>query len=75
MNLAIQILFTTALVAGLMVLRLYADRHNARGKSYGGRGNTACRSIGCFRHCDPDPAATAPAADNNPPRRSADHAP
>ena len=75
MNVAIQILFTTALVTGLMLLRLYTDRHNPRVKSYGRRGNKACRSTGCFRHCEPDPVATAPAADNNPPRRSADHAP
>ena len=75
MNLAIQMLFATALIAGLIVLRLLTDRHKLQKKFYGGRGDTDCRSIGCFRHCEPDPAATASAADNKPPRRSADHAP
>ena len=77
MSLAIQILFATALVAGLIVLRLFTDRRRMRQKTHGGRGDTDCRSIGCFRHCEPDRAAIAPAApaDDKPPRRSADHAP
>jgi len=59
MNLILHLLIATALIAGAIWLRMFADRRTLRARLRGGHADSECEQAGCFRGCDPD----APAPD------------
>jgi hypothetical protein len=57
MNVILNLLFATALIAGLMLLRMFADHYVLRARIRGGHTDKECEQAGCFRGCDRDDGA------------------
>ena len=54
MNLLTHFLVATLLIAGFILLRMYADRCALRTKIRRDHTDTGCEQAGCFRGCDAD---------------------
>ncbi len=57
MNVILNLLFAMALIAGLMLLRMFADHYVLRARIRGGHTDKECEQAGCFRGCDRDDGA------------------
>jgi hypothetical protein len=77
MNLLSHLLVATALIAALILLRLFADRQALRTRIRQHHTDTECEQATCFRGCDlgKDTASTDLVAEKNDSNRSAYHAP
>lgn len=77
MNLLLQFLVATALIAAFILLRIFADRQALRARIRQKHTDTDCEQSGCFRGCDLDKATVdvAPVTEKNDLKRSAYHAP
>jgi hypothetical protein len=75
--LLIPFLIATALIAGLILLRMFAERRALRARIRKDHTDTECEDAGCFRGCSPDRTAAHPdsVSGNNETKRSAYHAP
>lgn len=78
MNIILAVLSATVLIAGLMLLRMFADHYALRARIRGGRTDKECEQAGCFRGCDRDdeavPSIDSVARQNRNTKRSANHA-
>ena len=77
MNMLAQFLITTALIVGLLLFRLLADRYVLRARLSGKKIDDECKQAGCFHACDLDKASERPVSvsGNTAPKGSAYHAP
>ncbi len=77
MNLFVQLLITMALIVGLLLFRLFADRYVLRARLRGRQVDGECEQAGCFHACDLDKSAERPDSvpEKNASKRSAYHAP
>ena len=57
MNIILGVLSATVLIAGLMLLRIFADHYVLRARIRGGHTDKECEQAGCFRRCDRDDEA------------------
>ncbi len=57
MSIILGVLSATALIAGLMLLRMFADHYVLRARIRGGHADKECEQAGCFRRCDRDDEA------------------
>ena len=78
MNIVLAVLGATALIAGLMLLRMFADHYALRARIRGGHTDKECEQAGCFRGCDRDleavPENDSVARKNRNTKRSVNHA-
>ena len=78
MNIILGVLGATALIAGLMLLRMFADHYALRARIRDGHTDKECEQVGCFRGCDRDDGAALDdesiAGQNRNTKRSANHA-
>ncbi len=77
MSLLVQLLLTMALIVGLILFRLFADRYVLQAKLRGKQVDSECRQAGCFHACDLDKATERPdsVSGSKTSKRSAYHAP
>ena len=77
MNVLLQFLIATALIAALISFRIFADRHALLSRLRQGHTDTECEQAGCFHGCDRDKVAADPdpVPEKNDLKRSANHAP
>ena len=52
MSLLLQFLIAAISIAGLMLLRIFAERYVLRDRLHGKRAEADCEQIGCFHDCD-----------------------
>ena len=52
MNLIFHFLIATMLIAGLILLRMFAYRYALQARIRGGHADTECEQVGCFRGCE-----------------------
>lgn len=57
MNIFFHLLIATMLIAGLILIRMLADRHILQTKIRGSHADAECEQVGCFRGCDRDDGA------------------
>jgi len=69
MNIFFSFLIATMLIAGMILLRMFADRRALQTRIRGGHSDSECEQAGCFRGCEPDAAAG-----KNEMKRSVHHA-
>jgi hypothetical protein len=77
MNLLMDFLVAAALIAGMILLRMFMDR-SARCKKFSSiKNENECEQVGCFRGCDSGKDTSEPhsVSGQNPSKRSAYHAP
>jgi hypothetical protein len=76
MNAILHLLLATALIAGAILLRMFADRRALQARLRGGHADSECEQAGCFRGCGPDTEArdTHAVAGNGELKRSENHA-
>lgn len=78
MNIILGVLSATALIAGLMLLRIFADHYVLRARIRGGHADKECEQAGCFRGCGRDddvvPENDSVASQNQNTKRSANYA-
>ena len=76
MSLLTHFLIATLSIAGLILLRMFAERQALRGKLRGGHVKGGCEQLSCFRDCDPDEVApdSIVVSKQNLHERSANHA-
>jgi len=53
MNLLLQVLIATALIAGFILLRLFTDRRALQARIRKSHADSGCVEGGCFRGCGP----------------------
>ena len=75
MSLLLQFLLVAALIAGMILFRLVADRLVTRARIRAGYTEGRCGNTGCFRDCDEEHLADANDTDKNTMKRSACRAP
>ena len=77
MNLLLQFMLIVALIAGMILFRLLAERLVTRSRIRSGYTDSRCNDTGCMRACDGKTAADAnePDTDKNAMKRSACRAP
>ena len=77
MNLLMDFLVAAALIAGMILFRMFMDRSARRKKLRSTKNVNECEQVGCFRGCDPGKDASEPnsVSGQNPSKRSAYHAP
>jgi hypothetical protein len=75
MSLFLQFLVVAALIAGMILFRLVAERLVMQSRARGGYTDSRCGSTGCFRACDENPVADANDTHKNAIKRSACRAP
>ena len=56
MNIFFSFLIATMLIAGMILLRMFADRRARQARIRGGHPDSDCEQVGCFRGCEPDTA-------------------
>ncbi len=54
MNIILGVLSATVLIAGLMLLRIFADHYVLRARIRGGSADRECEHAGCFHGCSED---------------------
>lgn len=76
MNLLLHFLIATALIAGLILLRMFAERSALQTKIRGTHADIECEQAGCYRGCDLDRATPNPdsVSRQNSSKRSTNHA-
>jgi len=57
MNIILGVLSATMLIAGMILLRMFADRYVLRTRIRAGHTDKECEQTGCFRRCDRDDEA------------------
>jgi hypothetical protein len=60
MNLLSHSLIATALIVGLILLRMFANRAALQARLRSNQNREECEQAGCFSGCDPDKAAACP---------------
>jgi len=77
MNPLLHILIATALISGMILLRMLADRWVLRTRIRRSVTDNDCEKVGCFRGCERDGTAaiTDSVTEKNALKRSAYHAP
>ena len=77
MNVLLHFLIATALIAALILFRIFADRQALRSRLRQGHTDIECEQAGCFHGCDLDKATAdpEPVPEKNDLKRSANHAP
>lgn len=75
MSVLLQFLLIAALIAGMILFRLVAERLVARSRIRAGYTEGRCGHTGCFRACDENDVADANDTDQNSTKRSACRAP
>jgi len=78
MNIVFHLLLATILIAGMVLLRMLADRHVLQSRMRGSHTDRECMDAGCFRGCHQDDGAAPDgvnvAGQNRNTKRSKDYA-
>jgi hypothetical protein len=78
MNIILGVLSATMFIAGLILIRMFADHYVLRARIRGGHTNKECEPVGCFRGCARDdeavPENDSVARQNRNTKRSVNHA-
>lgn len=78
MNTIFHLLIATLFIAGLMLLRMFADHRALQARIRRGHTDGECEQSGCFSKCDRDdgavPGQDSVADQNRNSKRSANHA-
>ena len=77
MSALLHILIATALISGMILLRMFAERWVLRTRIRRDHADKECEKVGCFRGCERDSteAITDSVTEKNVLKRSANHAP